>query len=80
MVMHEGMERLQRVWKRWVWRKAHRRMMEIRKDRYRLLEEQIRREPEEREREEMRRRKVYLKSGMLPRKMQETKLLIDTTK
>ncbi len=44
-------------------------MIGIRKDRYRLLKEQIEREPEERVKEEMRRRKVYLKAGMLPRKM-----------
>ena len=69
MDMHEVGKRLQRVWKRWVWRKARERMIGIRKDRYRLLKEQIEREPEERVKEEMRRRKVYLKAGMLPRKM-----------
>lgn len=61
--------RLQRAWKMWRWRKAHGRMREVREARYRLLKEQIRKEPEERAREEMRRRKVYLKSGMLPERM-----------
>ena len=45
-------------------------MKEVREARYRLLKEQIEKEPEKRVKEEMRRRKVYLKSGMLPRKMQ----------
>jgi len=71
-------KRLQRVWNgwtRWKWRKTRERMKEVREARYRLLQEQIEKEPEERAKEEMRRRMVYLKAGMLPKRMQAKEVL-----